>query len=177
LAATGEEADDLEMVAFNVEGGLKTLREKAKVSILKAGSTAIQEVIAFGERPTRTGLIFMDGPAFTDFALTGLMSAGAHLTVSACGEGPANAMPFLVGSDAPNPMMPVLKVTASTEHFRRRANQIDFDTGAVLAGREAPSHAAARLVRRILAVASGDPTRTESIRDYLVPMPMSHPQA
>jgi altronate dehydratase large subunit len=177
LAATGERADDLEMVSFNVAGGLKTLREKAKVSILKAGTAPIQEVVAYGERPTRAGLIFMDGPAFTDFALTGLMSAGAHLTVSTCGEGPANAMPFVVGSDEPPPMMPVLKVTASTEHFRRRANRIDFDTGALLAGTEAPSHAAARLVRRVLAAASGAPTRTEDVQDYLMPMPMSHSQA
>lgn len=176
LAATGEKADDLEMVSFNVEGGLKTLREKAKVSFLKAGSTAIQEVVAYGERPTRAGLVFMDGPAFTDFALTGLMAAGAHLTISTCGEGPANAMPFVVGSDAPPPLMPVLKATASTEHFRRRPNRIDFDTGTVPAGLEAPDQAAERLVQRILAVASGAPTRTTAAGNYLLAMPMAHPQ-
>ena len=41
LAATGECPDDLEMVAFNVAGGLKTLRDKARVSLMKAGGGPI----------------------------------------------------------------------------------------------------------------------------------------
>ena len=76
LAATSEKADDLEMGTLNVDGGLKTLKQKAHVSIVKAGSGPIREVIGYGERPSAAGLVFMDGPALTDFVLTGFLGAG-----------------------------------------------------------------------------------------------------
>jgi altronate dehydratase len=177
LAATGEKPDDLELISFNVDGGLKTLREKARVSLLKAGTGPIREVIGYGERPSASGLVFMDGPALTDFVLSGFLGAGAHLMLNTCGAGPANAMPFAVGADAPPPILPVFKITGSTASYRRRSNRMDFDAGAVLAGKESAEHAAQRLARRLVAVASGTATRTEPAEDYLLSIPVLYPQA
>ena len=86
-------------------------------------------------------------------------------------------MPFVVGADAPPPILPVLKITASSDHFRQRSNRIDFDAGRVLAGKEPPDLAAARLLRRVVAVASGAVTRTEQGHNYLLSIPVSHHQA
>ena len=119
----------------------------------------------------------MDGPAMTDFVLTGFLGAGVHLMLNTCGAGPANTMPFVVGADAPPPILPVLKITGSTEHFRQRTNRIDFDAGRVIAGKEQADRAAERLLRRIIAVASGAATRTEQGDDYLLSIPVLHYQA
>ncbi|MCE5252158.1 UxaA family hydrolase [bacterium] len=177
LTATGEKADDIEMVAFNVEGGLATLRQKAHVSILKAGTGTFSEIIGYGQAPSKSGLVFMDGPAMTDFVLTGFMGAGVHIMLNTCGEGPGNTMPFTVGADMPSPILPVVKITGSATYFRQRANRIDFDSSALLTGAEDKNHAADRLIRMIVDVASGKPTQTEKGQDYLLNIPMQFHQA
>ena len=75
--------------------------------------------------------------------------------LSACGAGPANNVPFTIGADAPPPILPVLKITGSTDYYRCRANRIDFDAGTLIAGKEPADRAAQRLIRLIAAVASG----------------------
>ena len=44
------------MVAFNVAGGLKTLRDKARVSLMKAGGGPICEVVNMADRRPPTDL-------------------------------------------------------------------------------------------------------------------------
>jgi len=177
LAATGEKIDDIEMVAFNTDGGLRTLRQKAEVSILKAGSSRIKEVVSYGSRPSRKGLVFMDGPAMTDFVMTGYMAAGVHLMINTCGAGEGNKMPFTVGADTPSPILPVLKMTGSTAHYRKLSNRIDFDAAGVHAGKETVDQAADRLLGLIIEIASGKLTRTEHPQDYLLNIPVRFHQA
>ncbi len=177
LSATGEKIDDIEMVAFNVDGGLETLRQKAYVSIKKAGTGAIREVVEYGQIPSKTGLVFMDGAAMTDFVLTGYMGAGIHIMINTCGAGEGNKMPFTVGADTPSPILPVLKMTGSTEHFRQKINRIDFNAATLLTGREDKENAAIRLLRMIIAKASGKTTRTEIGQDFLLNIPVQYPQA
>jgi len=42
---------------------LTTLEEKSLGAILKGGSTKINQVVKYGERPSKKGLVLMDGPA------------------------------------------------------------------------------------------------------------------
>ncbi len=177
LSATGERIDDLEMVAFNVEGGLKTLADKARVSIMKAGTERIREVTEYGRCPSSRGLILMDGPAMTDFVMTGFMGAGVHMMINTCGAGEGNKMPFVVGADAPSPILPVIKITGSAVHFRQRSNRIDFNAATLLEGREDADHATERLLRMIIATASGRATRTERGQDFLMNIPAQFHQA
>src|SRR5690606_12473986 len=46
----------------NIRGGLTTLEEKSLGCIRKAGSTPLVEVVAYAERPTKRGFVFMDSP-------------------------------------------------------------------------------------------------------------------
>lgn len=176
LAATGENIDDIEMVAFNVDGGLKTLEQKACVSILKAGSSPIREVFDYGGAHERKGLVFMDSPALTDYVITGYMASGAHLMINTCGGGEGNKMPFTVGADTPSPILPVLKMTGSAGHFRRRSNRIDFNAATVIEGKETIERAAGRLLGMVTATASGKRTRTEEPQDYPLNIPVRYPQ-
>ena len=113
LSACGRNMTDNEMCAFNLEGGLKDLGHKSAVSIRKAGDSRIQQVVQYGQQPTRTGLVVMDGPAVSDLVITGLVSAGAQLMLNCCGAGIANRVPFVVGADAPPPIMPVINSRAT----------------------------------------------------------------
>jgi len=177
LAATGEKIDDIEMVAFNVDGGLKTLKQKAYVSIAKTGCGPIVEAVDYGQIPTQQGLVFMDGPAMTDFVMTGFMGAGVHVMINTCGAGEGNTMPFTVGADVPSPILPVIKMTGSPRHFRQKINKIDFNAGTLLNGEENAAKAAKRLIRMIIAVAAGKTTRTEKDQDYLLNIPVQFHQA
>jgi len=177
LTQTGEIIDDIEMVAFNTEGGLKTLRQKAEVSILKAGTTPIREVLDYGDTPSQNGLVFMDGPAMTDFVMTGYMASGVHIMINTCGAGEGNKMPFTVGADTPSAILPIIKMTGGTDHYKEPSNRIDFDATTVLSGGESIDMAAERLLAMILDTASGKPTMTEVPRDYMLNIPMRFHQA
>jgi hypothetical protein len=63
-------------VPDNIKGGITTIEEKSLGAILKAGTAPIQDVIAYGERPTRPGLYFMDSPSAASEVVTGLSAAG-----------------------------------------------------------------------------------------------------
>lgn len=177
LAATGEKIDDIEMVAFNVEGGLTSLRHKAGVSVAKAGNSPIAEVVDYGASSERRGLVFMDGPAMTDFVMTGYMSAGVHLMINTCGAGEGNKMPFTVGADAPSPILPVLKMTGSSDHFAEPSNRIDFDAAPVHRGDETHDQAAKRLLKAVLDMASGSPGATEHPLECALNIPVLFHQA
>ncbi|MFC1574157.1 UxaA family hydrolase [Candidatus Latescibacterota bacterium] len=177
LEATGETIDDIEMVRFNVEGGLTTLEKKAHVSVKKTGTGMIHDVIEYGQIPLKTGLIFMDSPAMTDFVMTGFLGAGVHVMINTCGSGEGNKMPFAVGADNPSPLMPVIKMTGSTYYFRQKINRIDFNAATLADGSEETELVMKRLLRMIACTASGKQTKTETGNDYLLNIPVSYHQA
>jgi altronate dehydratase large subunit len=177
LRSGHEDVDNGDLCRFNIAGGLSSLSEKAKVSVVKAGASPIREVVAYGQTPAKSGLVVMDGPAMTDFVMTGLMGAGAHLMVNCCGAGIASKMPVVIGADRTSPILPVLKVTGNTRYFRQKENRIDFDAGVLQAHPERLPGRGKQLFELILAVASGKPARTEALQDFFVNFPMRYFQA
>ena len=169
--------DENELCEFNRQGQLSTLAEKANISVLKAGTSPVNEVVAYGEAPSRAGLVVMDGPAMTDFVMTGFMGAGVHMMINCCGVGPANRMPVMVGCDCAPPILPAVKVTGSSRHFRDKTNRIDFDAGAALKQPELVQELAQKLVKRIVQTASGKATRTERTCNFFMNVPVQRHQA
>jgi altronate dehydratase large subunit len=153
------------------------LTEKAKVSVVKGGAGPIREVVGYGQPPTKSGLVVMDGPAMTDFVMTGLMGAGAHMMVNCCGAGIANRMPTVLGADSTSPILPVVKVTGSTRYFKQKENRIDFSAGTIHAHPERLQGHGQKLFDLILNVASGKAARTEALQDFFVNFPMRFYQA
>jgi altronate dehydratase large subunit len=134
--------------AENIRGGLSTIEEKSLGAIAKTGSRPILGVLGHAEPPSAPGLHLMDGPSFSPESLTGFAAAGAQLTLFT--TGPGNSFCSLLA--------PTLKVTGRGDTAERLADQIDFEAGDVLAGRESIDAAAERLLARVLATASGDLT-------------------
>lgn len=179
LSAGGGGLSKNEMCPFNLDGGLKDLAQKSAVSIRKAGRSRINEVVQYGEAPSGTGLVVMDGPAMTDLVITGLLSAGAHLMLNCCGAGIANRLPFVVGADAPPPIMPVIKLTGSSGYFGCGENRIDFNADTTFGEGCAAEKLAATLLELVIRVASGAQTCTEEhdAKSYLLNLPLRFGQA
>ena len=69
------------LVPDNVAGGLSTPEEKSLGAIKKAGKGILRQVLNYGERPTKKGLIFMDAPAPGVENMTAIASGGAQLII------------------------------------------------------------------------------------------------
>ena len=139
----------------NIEGGLTTIEEKSLGAILKAGSGPIEQVIEYGERPGKKGVIFMDGTGYDPQSLGGLLACGAQITVFTTGR----------GNTCGTAIAPVIKVSSNNRLYESMRENIDFNAGTVVSGEETIQQAGQRLFELILKVASGKMTKAEILKD------------
>jgi altronate dehydratase large subunit len=108
----------------NMDGGMSNIREKALGCIVKAGSRPIVEVIDYAEKPSRRGVVLMNGPGYDTDSLTGLAAAGAQVIIFTTGRG--NPIGF--------PLVPVIKVISTSQAYRRFEDDMDVNAGTILEG-------------------------------------------
>ena len=156
----------------NFAGGLTTIEEKSMGAFAKSGSRGIQGVIKVAQAPPQTGLWLMDSVPDTHFMSFGytnpndtegimdLISAGCQMVLFVTGRG------SVIGS----PIAPLIKITGNSQTFKRMADDIDFDAGAVLDGRMSMDQAARALENLVIDVARGELTKPEALghREYFV---------
>ncbi len=135
----------------NIAGGLTTIEEKSLGAIVKSGTRIIQEVVDYGEHPSKKGLIVMNMPGFEITVLTGLAAAGAQILL------------FTTGLGAPqgHPMTPVVKITGNSQTIERMGDHIDVDVSGVLSGTLTMDAAGRKIVDEIFEVANGKQTKAE----------------
>lgn len=157
----------------NFAGGLTTIEEKSMGAFAKSGSKPIQGVIRVSQAPPTPGLWLMDSVPDEHFMLFGytnpndtegimdLISAGAQVVLFVTGRG------SVIGS----PIAPLIKVTGNTRTYQRMIEDMDFDAGRVLAGEITLDQAASELKQMVIDVASGQPSKPESLghREYFIP--------
>jgi altronate dehydratase large subunit len=139
----------------NIAGGLTTIEEKSLGAIIKAGSTALQGVLDYGERPSGRGLFFMDGPARTAELLVGIAAAGCQVMVFSMGGGLPSLLPMLPAAPARFPLMPVIKMSGNPDGHEKRKDLIDIYVGNVIDAGETIEQAGDRLLKELVSVASG----------------------
>ncbi len=135
----------------NIAGGLTTIEEKSLGTIAKGGSTSVQEVIGYGHRPTRRGLVIMDTPGNDLESVTAMVAGGAQIVVFTTGR----------GSPTGNPIAPVIKVATNTPMYRRLKDDMDINAGTVLEG-ESIVDVGRRIFQEIIEVANGKETAAEA---------------
>ncbi len=100
----------------NREGGITTLEEKSLGCVEKAGSTAINDVLQYGERATANGVSVLNAPGNDLVAATALAAAGCQLVLFTTGRG----TPF-------STFVPTMKISSNNALALHKSNWIDFN--------------------------------------------------
>jgi altronate hydrolase len=133
----------------NIEGGVTTLEEKSLGAVQKAGRGQVTQVLRYGERSKRHGVVLLEAPGNDAVSSTALTAAGATVILFTTGRGTPLGFPA-----------PTLKLATNSGLAQRKPHWIDFDAGRIAAGADLDDTAAA-LMRLVLDTASGQPTRAE----------------
>ena len=134
----------------NKVGGLTTIYEKSLGAVAKAGTTPLNSVVGYAERISVRGLVHMDTPGYDPVSVTGQVAGGCNLICFTTGRGSAFGY-----KPAPS-----LKIASNSELYRRQEEDMDVDAGRVLGGASL-EEVGTEIFERILAVASGEQTKSE----------------
>ena len=135
----------------NIEGGLSSITEKSLGCITKAGSTPINEVVGYAERPTKQGLVIMDTPGYDIDSMAGMVGGGAQMIIFTTGR----------GSVAGFPAVPVIKVASNAEMFRNMPGDMDVNAGTIADGDKTLDEVGQEIFDLVLRTAGGQQTCAE----------------
>jgi altronate hydrolase len=135
----------------NKTGGLTTILEKSLGAISKGGTTNLNEVYLYAEPIHTPGLVFMDSPGFDPVSATGQVAGGANVICFTTGRGS-------VFGCKPTPS---LKIASNTTLYNRMSDDMDINCGTIVDGDESVEQAGQRIFEALLAMASGQLTRSE----------------
>lgn len=139
----------------NKEGGLTTILEKSLGAVAKGGATALQAVYEYAERIDARGLVFMDTPGYDPVSVTGQVAGGCNMICFTTGRGSVSGFK----------PAPCIKIATNSQMYQHMAEDMDIDCGTIITGQQNVSGAGAEIFERIVAVASGEKTKSETY-DY-----------
>ncbi|GGO07560.1 UxaA family hydrolase [Saccharibacillus kuerlensis] len=132
----------------NKAGGISTLEDKSLGCTQKAGTSAVVDVLKYGEKLRRKGLSLLQAPGNDLVASSALAAADCQLVLFTTGRG----TPF--GS-----FVPTVKIATNNELFAKKGHWMDFNAGPLL---ERPMEELLEsFIHYLIEVASGRPTRNE----------------
>ncbi|MBZ4018470.1 UxaA family hydrolase [Streptomyces purpurogeneiscleroticus] len=137
----------------NKAGGLTTILEKSLGAVAKGGTTALADVVDYAAPVTSKGFVFMDTPGYDPVSVTGIVAGGANMVCFTTGRGSAFGC-------AP---VPSLKLATNTPLYAHMADDMDINTGGIIDGTTTVEETGQAIFERVLAVASGEPTKSESM--------------
>lgn len=139
----------------NIKGGLSTIEEKALGAVEKGGSRPIQDLITYGQKPTKPGLTLMDASPGGVENTTTLAAAGCQLIIFSTGK----------GNPIGNPVVPTVKVTGNSRTVVNYADNIDVDLTRAVTEDVSLEAVAADLYEDMLDYADGKLTTAEVLGD------------
>jgi altronate dehydratase large subunit len=148
----------------NAEGGLTTIEEKSIGAYCKSGDSPISGLLKPGDVPPHGGLYLLDVvpdgeirfgfPNINDNAeIAELIACGSHLILFTTGRG------SVVGSA----ISPVIKICANPETYDRMSEDMDVNAGKILRLEASVDDVGKEIYNKVLAVASGDQSCSESL--------------
>lgn len=132
----------------NKDGGITTLEDKSLGCTQKAGTSAVVDVLRYGEKLRKKGLSLLEGPGNDLVAASNLASSDCQLVLFTTGRG----TPF-------GAFVPTLKVATNNQIFAKKPNWMDFNAGRLLS--EDKGAVLADFIDKVIAVASGERTCNE----------------
>ena len=149
-AMHGMEIDNNPSVG-NKLGGLTTIYEKSLGAIAKGGTTPLTAILDYAEPVRARGFTLMDTPGYDPVSVTGQVAGGCNLVLFTTGRG--SAFGFRPA--------PSIKISTNSPLYAQMPEDMDFDAGGLLDG-ETLDAMAARLLKLVIAVASGQPSLSEA---------------
>ncbi|WP_293446943.1 altronate dehydratase family protein [Planktotalea sp.] len=137
----------------NKAGGLTTILEKSLGAVAKSGATPLNQVVAYGQKPTRSGLIFMDTPGYDPVSVTGQIAGGAQIVVFTTGRGSA------FGSKP----APTIKLATNDQLFAKMRDDMDISCGDIASSGVSLAHKGEQILDYIIETASGRATKSETL--------------
>lgn len=145
---------DHNLVPENRAGGLINPFIKSLGAIMKGGTSVIEDVVNYGERIHENGLHIMQGPGNDLESVTGLAASGANIICFSTGRGTVTGCA----------LVPVIKISSTTDLYSRMTDDIDFDAGGILESASTEQSLVTlgeSLLEKVIAVASGQRTKSE----------------
>jgi altronate hydrolase len=136
----------------NKAGGLTTILEKSLGAVAKGGSTNLVDVVKYAQPVTAKGFVFMDTPGHDPVSLTGMVAGGANIICFTTGRGSVYGC---------RPV-PSIKLATNTEMYNRMSDDMDINCGVTLDGEISIEALGEQIFHRILEVASGKPSKSET---------------
>jgi altronate hydrolase len=133
----------------NRQGGITTLEEKSLGAVQKGGGAQVTQVLRYGGRASRKGLVILESPGNDAVSTTALIAAGAVMVLFTTGRGTPLGFPA-----------PTLKIASNSDLAQRKPRWIDFDAGSLIEGADAVA-LTSQLLDLMMTVASGAPCRHE----------------
>jgi len=137
----------------NKQGGLTTILEKSLGAAAKGGSTPLTAVYEYAETVTARGFVFMDTPGYDPVSATGQIAGGAQVVVFTTGRGSA------FGSKP----APTIKVATNDRLYAQMPDDMDINCGDIVSAGVSIEAKGREILERVLAVASGEKTKSESL--------------
>jgi altronate hydrolase len=135
----------------NKAGGLTTILEKSLGAVAKGGTTNLVEVYEYAQPVTARGFVYMDTPGFDPVAATGQVAGGANMVCFTTGRGSAYGC-----KPAPS-----LKLATNSALYAHQEEDMDFNCGTVIDGKESIEESGQKFFELILKTASGQKTKSE----------------
>ena len=133
----------------NKKGGITTLEDKALGCTQKSGSSAVVDVLKYGEQVHEHGLNLLSAPGNDLVASTALASAGAQIVLFSTGRGTPFGCP-----------VPTMKIASNTPLSLHKSKWIDFNAGTLVESGTIKDKAQ-ELFDFVMTVAEGKKTRNE----------------
>jgi len=135
----------------NMDGGMSTIAEKSMGCIFKGGTSAINQVVDYGEVPSEHGLILQDGPGYDGDSMTGLAASGSQLMFFSTGR----------GTPAGFPVLPVVKVASNTRIYDAMKDDMDINAGSLVEG-QSLNGLREEMIDLMIRVINGEKTKAEA---------------
>ena len=136
----------------NRAGGITTIWEKSLGAVLKGGTSPLNDVVDYGAPVTAPGLTFMDTPGYDPVSATGMVAGGATVLAFTTGRG------SVFGSRP----VPCLKISTTSDLYRRMEGDMDFDAGSAF-GHVRQFELGSELFEAIIDMASGRLSKSEQL--------------
>ncbi len=137
----------------NKKGGLTTILEKSLGAVAKGGTAPLADVYKFAEPITSPGFVYMDSPGYDPCSVTGQIASGANLIAFTTGRGSVSGYK----------PVPCIKLSTNSEMYVRMSEDMDINCGDIITDGISIEDKGAHILDVMLAVASGQKTKSEEL--------------